>query len=171
MGVNIFVSIDADKRRQYGNGEDTYLLGNHSSAQRVYQLATYYYIDCGPTNASRNIEKHHHHRTDPTEREARNGHLTETEFGAECREESNRERSEHIKNNDGNHTVPESKCENVRGKRPQYNGREHQVGGEPHCEVIEDANVCACPRLDTFNTLCLNASFNFWNGSGIRYHY
>src|SRR5579884_883492 len=84
IAMNVLVAVDAKKRRHYCNDENADLSGNSSSTERIYQLSTHNHVDSRPTNACCNIEEYHHHRTNPTEREPRNGHLTEAEFGAEC---------------------------------------------------------------------------------------
>src|SRR5947209_17924637 len=53
--VNVAVSIDTEKRCQYCNDENTYLLGNRSPTQGSDQLTTHNNVDSRPTNAFRDI--------------------------------------------------------------------------------------------------------------------
>src|SRR5207248_11149844 len=108
IAVNVVVSIDTEKRRQYCNDENTYLLGNRSSTQRCDQLTTHNDVDSRPTNACRNIEERHDLGTHPAKGDTGDGHLAQSQLWAKRRKEGNRESTKHVKNDDRKHAIPKS---------------------------------------------------------------
>src|SRR5437773_2177253 len=73
-------------------------------------------------------------------------------------------------NDNNSQAIPKPKAKNGNSQCSKTDGGDHEIGREPHGEVVDNVNMSTSFRRDTFNTMCLNTLF-FWDSYNIGSHF